>query len=160
MLSANYANLKNMNSKTVAAKQPAVAIEKKVVKRVGQKVKGVKIMSEEVYTATLNEIDNLMKKGEKNLLDSELKRLRILSEAVEVYEDTQHPLPVPASLPEMIRMRMHQMRISQNYAANLLGVSDAKFSLIINGKQKPDIYFVKAIHDKMNIDANLILKAI
>lgn len=50
--------------------------------------------------------------------------------------------------------------MTQSYAAKLLGVSDAKFSLIMNGKQKPDIYFIKAVYDKLKIDGNLILKAI
>lgn len=27
----------------------------------------------------------------------------------------------------------------------------------MNGRQRPDIYFIKAIHDKLKIDANLIL---
>jgi len=57
-------------------------------------------------------------------------------------------------------MKLLQLRINQQFAAELLGVSNAKFSLIMNGKQKPDIYFIKAIHDKLHLDANMILKAI
>ena len=60
----------------------------------------------------------------------------------------------------MIRMRMYQMRLTQGFAARLLGVSNAKFSLIMNGKQKPDIYFIKAIHVKLKVDANRILQAL
>ena len=70
------------------------------------------------------------------------------------------PLPVPSSLPEMIRMKMFQLQLNQQFAARLLGISEAKFSLIMNGKQKPDIYFIKAIHDKLKVDANLILQAV
>ena len=118
------------------------------------------IKSKEAYELTLKEIDTLMKKGEDNLHVAELKRLNLLAKAVEIYEDTTDPLPIPTTLPDMIRMKMFQMRLSQSFAAKLLGVSDAKLSMIMNGKQKPDIYFVKAIHEKLNVDASHILQAI
>lgn len=122
--------------------------------------KTFRIGSEEAYELTMREIDILMRKGEENLSDTEKKRLVELADAAERYEDTTHPLPLPASLPDIIRMKMMQLRIRQNYAAKLLGVSDAKFSMIMNGNQKPDIYFIKAVHDKLKVDANLLLKAI
>src|SRR5260221_1776123 len=119
-----------------------------------------KIQSREVYELTMKEIDALMKKGEENLNEKELVRLRILAEAAENYEDTYEPLPVPSSLPDMIRMKMFQLRLKQHYTAKLLGVSEAKLSLIMSGKQKPDIYFIKALHEKLNLDANQILQAV
>jgi HTH-type transcriptional regulator/antitoxin HigA len=119
-----------------------------------------KIQSKEVYELTMKEIDALMKKGEDNLSKKELERLRILSEAAEDYEDIHDPLPIPSSLPDMIRMKMFQLKLKQHYTAKLLGVSEAKLSLIMSGKQKPDIYFVKALHDKLNLDAKLILQAV
>lgn len=118
------------------------------------------IKSKEAYDLTMKEIDDLMKRGESNLSFIELKRLRILAEAAEQYEDTTDPLPLPGKLPDMIRMRMFQMRISQGFTARLLGVSDTKFSLIMNGKQKPDIYFIKAIYLKLKVDGNKILDAL
>ena len=122
--------------------------------------KKTKIKNKEVYEVVMKEIDSLMKKGEDHLSQSELNRLQTLAEAAEVYEDTHEPLPVPSSLPEMIRMKMFQLQLNQHFAARLLGISEAKFSLIMNGKQKPDIYFIKAIHDKLKMDANLILGAV
>ncbi|WP_255154116.1 hypothetical protein [Ferruginibacter sp. HRS2-29] len=119
-----------------------------------------RIGSEEAYELTMQEIDTLMRKGEAKLNVNEKNRLAALADAAERYEDTNHPLPLPASLPDIIRLKLLQLSIRQNYAAQLLGVSDAKFSLIMNGKQKPDIFFVKAVHDKLKVDGNLILKAI
>jgi HTH-type transcriptional regulator / antitoxin HigA len=118
------------------------------------------IRSKEAYDITMKEIDVLMKKGEDKLTEKELERLRVLADAAEAYENKHDPLPLPESLPEMIRMRMYQMQLTQSFVAKLLGVSDAKFSLIMNGKQKPDIYFIKAIHEKLKMDANLILQAL
>jgi HTH-type transcriptional regulator/antitoxin HigA len=119
-----------------------------------------RILNKEVYELTMKEIDALMKKGEESLSPKELERLRILSEAAENYEDTHDPLPIPSSLPDMIRMKMFQLRLKQQYTARLLGVSEAKLSLIMSGKQKPDIYFIKALYEKLNLDANQILQAV
>jgi len=119
-----------------------------------------RIQTKEVYEVTMKEIDTLMKKGEENLSQKEMERLRILSEAAENYEDTHEPLPVPSSLADMIRMKMFQLKLKQHYTARLLGVSEAKLSLIMSGKQKPDIYFIKALHEKLNLDANQILQAV
>ena len=124
------------------------------------KPRKVRIHNKEVYKLTMKEIDALMKKGEDNLSQKELERLRILAGAAENYEDTHEPLPIPSSLPDMIRMKMFQLRLKQHYTARLLGVSEAKLSLIMSGKQKPDIYFVKALHEKLNLDANQILQAV
>jgi len=134
-----------------AGKKQSILTEKKTKK---------KIKSKEVYDLTMVEIDLLMKKGEENLTVKEMDRLRNLSEAAENYEDANDPLPLPNNLPEMIRMRMFQLHLNQSYIAKLLGVSDAKFSMIMSGKQKPDIYFIKAIHNKLKVDANLILSAL
>ena len=128
-------------------------------RRSEKKIK-TKIQNKEVYELTMKEIDALIKKGEDNLSQKELERLRVLAEAAENYEDTHEPLPVPSSLPDMIRMKMFQLRLKQHYTARLLGVSEAKLSLILSGKQKPDIYFVKALHEKLNLDANQILEAV
>ena len=70
-----------------------------------------KIRNKEVYELTMKEIDALMKQGEENLSQKELERLRILAEAAENYEDTHEPLPIPSSLPDMIRMKMFQLRL-------------------------------------------------
>jgi HTH-type transcriptional regulator / antitoxin HigA len=44
--------------------------------------------------------------------------------------------------------------------SKITGCKRSKLSLIMSGKQKPDIYFVKALHGKLNLDANQILKAV
>jgi HTH-type transcriptional regulator / antitoxin HigA len=132
--------------------------------KVQQPAKGkrklVKIQSKAAYELTMKEIDVLMKKGEANLSAMEIKKLKALATAAEAYEDTFQPVPVPESLPDIVRYKLLQLHINQGYAAQLLGVSHAKFSLIMNGKQKPDIYFIKAVHDKLEVDANVLLKAI
>lgn len=146
-------------------KTTGVAKQSKTKQKNNSKTSKVRIIkkqikSKEAYNLTMREIDSLMKHGEKNLSQKELQRLRSLAEAAERYEDAHDPLPLPESLPELIRMRMFQMQLNQSFVAKLLGVSDAKFSLIMSGKQKPDVIFIKAIHNKLQVDANLILQAL
>lgn len=136
----------------------ATGVKKQIRKQNRQTTKTIK--SKEAYDLVMQEINILMKKGEDNLSEKQLARLRNLAVAAEQYEDSSDPLPLPESLPEIIRMRIIQLRINQAFAAELLGVSDAKFSLILSGKQKPDIHFLKAVHSKLQVDANSILQAI
>ena len=147
----------NMATKKRPVKPKAQTVQPDTKSKTGKKIK---IQNKEVYELTMKEIELLMSKGEATISNQEQARLRSLAEAAEEYEDTYEPLPAPSSLSDMIRMKMLQLKLKQHYTAKLLGVSEAKLSLIMNGKQKPDIYFVKALHEKLNLDANDILKAI
>jgi HTH-type transcriptional regulator/antitoxin HigA len=147
------------NRSRVKSKAIAIAKPTEEANRITKPVK-IKIQTKEAYELTMKTIDTLMKRGEQNLSANELKTLSSLAAAAELYEDTFEPLPLPASLPDMIRIRLAQLQINQNFAAKLLGVSDSKFSLIMNGKQKPDIYFIKSIHIKLHVDANQLLGVI
>ena len=117
-----------------------------------------RITSEPIYRATLAEIDKLMKLGEENLTALQVKRLRTLATAAEAYEDSTDPLP--SHLPSLLKNKLTEMGLSQTYAATLLGVSDTKFSQIMNGKQKPDVYFLKAVHEKLHVDGNELLETV
>ncbi len=55
---------------------------------------------------------------------------------------------------------MYEMKLKQHELAKKLGVSNAKLSLVLNGKQKPDLLFIKAVHTKLNVDADFILQHI
>ena len=57
-------------------------------------------------------------------------------------------------------MKMYEMRLKQKELAKKLNVSDAKLSLIMNGKQKPDINFLKAVHLQLNISGDYLLKVV
>lgn len=120
----------------------------------------LQIKTQEAYDLTMAEIDALMKKGEANLSEKELSRLSKLANAAQLYEFQHEPLPMPSKFEDIVRMKIYKLHMTQSYAAKLLGVSDAKFSLIMNGKQKPDIYFIKAVYHKLKIDGNTILQAI
>lgn len=119
-----------------------------------------KIMSKEAYQLTMTEIEKLMKQGEKNLSSADIKRLRDLSKAAEAYEDRHEQLPVSASLKDILSVKFSQMGINQSYAAKLLGVSEAKLSQILNGRQKPDVKLLKAIHVQLKVDGNILMEIV
>ena len=52
---------------------------------------------------------------------------------------------------------MYEMKLKQKQMAKILHISDAKLSLVISGKQKPDVELLKRVHTELNVDAHLLL---
>jgi len=57
----------------------------------------------------------------------------------------------------IVTIKMQEMGITQVKLAGMLNMDTAKLSQILNGKRKPDVPFLKAVHDKLNVDGNLLL---
>ena len=51
-------------------------------------------------------------------------------------------------------------KFEQVELAKLLGISNTKLSLILSGKQKADLQFIKSIHKELKINAEFILQSI
>jgi len=117
-----------------------------------------KITSDASYDEVMVKIDSLMAKGSDKISKEELSEIRSLAQSAQSYEQSKYVIDAPTSLTGMIEMRMFEMKLKQNELAKKLNVSDAKLSLIMNGKQKPGIDFLKAIHAELNIDAEFILE--
>lgn len=122
--------------------------------------KKIKVSSEAEYSTLMKQIDILMKKGENNLSSVELKRLRVMSEVAEAWEDTKFTfsVPRPKTLADMIFLKMYELKINQVALAKLLDIDTPKLSQILKGRRKPDIIFLKAIHKKLKIDAEFLLE--
>jgi HTH-type transcriptional regulator/antitoxin HigA len=120
----------------------------------------MKITSEKEYEKIMGEILDLMNKGEGNLEITDKERLLTLSMAAQAYEHNLYTISAPTTLEGMVELRMYEMKLKQKDLAKTLGMSDAKLSLILSGKQKPDIPFIKAVHTKLNIPADFILQHI
>ncbi|MFI5137367.1 MAG: helix-turn-helix domain-containing protein [Sphingobacteriales bacterium] len=115
------------------------------------------INNESDYNAVMAKIDYLMAKGSQNVSKDELADIRTLALAAQKYEQQKYVIAAPSTLTGMIEMRMYEMRLKQRDLAKKLKVSDAKLSLIMNGKQKPDVDFLKAVHAELHVDAEFIL---
>ena len=132
----------------------------KNVKSVGTKRIIAPIASENDYNAVMSKIDKLMAKGSKNVSKSELAEIRSLALKAQAYEKKNFIVEPPTTFAGIIEMKMYDMKLRQTQLAKKLHVSDAKLSLIMSGKQKPDISFLKAVHKELKIDANLLLEAV
>lgn len=106
----------------------------------------------------MKEIDTLMKKGEKNLSDKELKSLQSLALAAQMYEKSIYTIPAPQTLEGLIELKMYERKLKQKELAKLLGIGEPKLSQIMSRKRKPDVPFLKAAHKLLGIDGNLLLE--
>ena len=57
-------------------------------------------------------------------------------------------------------MKMYEMKLKQKDLARKLKVSDTKLSLVMSGKQKPDVNFLKAVNQQLNVNGDFLLKVI
>jgi HTH-type transcriptional regulator / antitoxin HigA len=119
-----------------------------------------KITSQAGYSSMMKEIDTLMKKGEDNLSSVELKKLRGMAEAAEAWEDASFTvsIPRPKTITEMIELKMFEMKINQVRLAEIIEIDTPKLSQILNGRRKPDVAFLKAVHKKLKIDPAFLLE--
>lgn len=117
-----------------------------------------KISTQTDYDQVMSKIDNLMAKGSDNVSKNELAEIRSMALAAQAYEQTKYTIEAPTTLIGMVEMRMFEMKLKQKELAEKLKVSDTKLSLIMNGKQKPGVDFLKAVYSELNIDANFILE--
>ncbi|MCD8538914.1 MAG: helix-turn-helix domain-containing protein [Leadbetterella sp.] len=106
----------------------------------------------------MSEILALMNKGEVNLTDQEVNRLRTLALEAQAYEKSIYAIPAPSTLEGMIELKMYEMKLRQKDLAKTLKVSDTKLSMILSGKQKPDVPFLKALYRDLDIPADFILE--
>lgn len=90
-----------------------------------------------------------------NDLSSELD---FLSEEIADYEDENYPFKAD-TLKEMIELRMFQRKLKQKDVAQILGTTPSRISEILNGKRNLTIELARGLHQKLNIDAELILSA-
>ena len=116
------------------------------------------IKSEAAYRAALKRIDELLPlvnddtpTDDKNYLE-----LDMISDMVEEYEDIHYPIGKP-SLVDIIKLRLYEMGINQSKLAEMLGLSNARVSEIMNGKCEPTLKIGREISKQLNIDPAIVL---
>lgn len=99
-----------------------------------------------------------MNKDEAKLTEQETDRLRTLALGAQEYEKSIYQIPAPSTLEGMIELRMYEMKLRQKDLAKTLNISDTKLSMILSGKQRPDVPFLKALYRNLGIPADFILE--
>ena len=105
-------------------------------------------------------IEHLLTKNSSGPSETEKNELRRLAIAVQEYEQKKYIIDPPSTLEDIIEMKMFELKLKQKELAKKLNISDTKLSMIMSGKQKPDVPFLKAIHQKLNISGDLLLKVV
>ncbi|MCR4809828.1 MAG: helix-turn-helix domain-containing protein [Prevotella sp.] len=116
------------------------------------------IKNEAAYRAALKRIDELLPlvnddtpTDDKNYLE-----LDMISDMVEEYEDIHYPIGKP-SLIDVIKLRLYEMGLTQAKLAEMLGLSNARVSEILNGKSEPSLKIGRELSRKLNIDPAIVL---
>lgn len=117
-----------------------------------------KIKHDADYNAVMAKIDSLMAKGSENISKKELTEIKNLAIAIQAYEQEKYTIDLPTTIAGMIEMKMYEFKLKQKDLAKQLNISTAKLSLIMNGKQKPDVAFLKSVHTQLKIDASFLLE--
>lgn len=124
------------------------------------------IKSEAEYRALMQKIEAMLQSATRNggfaaMPEHERRTLQQLSLAAESWEDSQQMMPIqhPKTLAEMIVFKMYERKLKQKDLAQLLGISPARLSEILNGKRKVNLTLARQLHERLDIDAAFILKA-
>tara|TARA_E500000318_G_C3542404_1_gene205199 strand:+ start:876 stop:1238 length:363 start_codon:yes stop_codon:yes gene_type:complete len=87
----------------------------------------------------------------------EMVELLKISDIIEQYEEIHFPIGLP-TLQEMIELRMFEMGLKRKDLATLLNTSASRISDYLNGKREITLNVAKALHQKLNIDSDIILQ--
>ncbi|WP_158976938.1 type II toxin-antitoxin system HigA family antitoxin [Cellulophaga sp. L1A9] len=80
-----------------------------------------------------------------------------ITDIIEQYEEIHFPIGLP-TLHEMIELRMFEMGLKRKDLAALLDTSASRISDYLNGKREITLNVAKALHQKLNIDSDIILQ--
>jgi len=121
-------------------------------------LKMTKIKTEKQYEKSLERVEELLKVvgNETSESDKNFIELDLLSDLVAEYEEEYHPVKKP-SLPDIIRLRMAELGISQKMLAEKLKVSPSRISEYLNGKSEPTLKVARRLRTELGIDADIIL---
>ena len=116
------------------------------------------IKNETQYKKAVSRVEELLLVvgNETSVEDQGFVELELLSDLVAEYEERYYPVHKP-SLQAVIRLRMAEMGISQKGLAELLEVSPSRVSEFLNGKGDPTFKVARLLHQKLNIDPEIIL---
>ena len=115
-------------------------------------------ITKEEYEFALARIEELLPMVDDNtpVDDPNYLELDMISDMVEEYEDIHYPIGKP-TLIDIIKLRLYEMGITQSKLAEMLGLSNARVSEILNGKSEPSLKIGRELSRQLNIDPEIVL---
>jgi HTH-type transcriptional regulator/antitoxin HigA len=102
----------------------------------------------------MEQIDALMMKDD--LSDDETRHLEVIAILVEKFENEHFPVELPTPI-EAIEFRIDQLGINRSELANKIDYPKSRVSEVLNGKRKPSLDMMRALHEKLGIPADVLL---
>lgn len=112
------------------------------------------------YYTALSKIESFIAKGFDKLTQQETKELELLSMAVEHFETEKYPMPLTASITDVLQNVMYEKKINKSQLSAFLEIPNSTLSSILNGKKKINLSIAKKLHSKLHIDGNLLLETV
>ena len=116
------------------------------------------LVAEEKMNSLLKTVTK--KGGFEFLTAQETADLEEYTQLVKEYEDVNFIIETPQTVQELIAFKMFEKKLKQKEIAKLLHTTDTKLSEIMHHKRKPNIAFLKSLHEILGIDGNLLLKIV
>lgn len=95
----------------------------------------------------------------KYLLKKKRQHLKIYTNS-SCYEAVHYTIPLPETLQGLIALKMYENKLKQKELAPKLNITDTKLSEIMHHKRKPNLIFLKALHEVFHIDGNFLLRLV
>lgn len=80
-----------------------------------------------------------------------------VSATIKQYEEIHFPIGLP-KLIEVIKLHMFELDLKQKDLASLLEQPTSRVSEFLSGKKELTLKFARALHQKLNIDSDIILQ--
>lgn len=115
------------------------------------------------FAAAESKMNELLAKATKKggfdkLSANEKSALDKVTRVIKAFEDAHFTIPMPQTVQELIELKMYERKLKQKELAKLLNTTDTKLSEIMHNKRKPSLSFIKAMHEVLGIDGNLLLR--
>ena len=111
------------------------------------------IKTEEEYQYALAYLDSLMDAAPGSAEEQELELFSVL---IEKYEDEHYSIGLPDPV-EAIKFRMEQQGLTRKDLISYIG-SQSKVSEVLNGKRSLSLSMIRALHDGLDIPAEVLLQ--
>jgi HTH-type transcriptional regulator/antitoxin HigA len=125
------------------------------------------ITTKQEYTAAMQRSEALIAKatdvgGFQNLPQEEVAEFGNIAASAGKYETEVLKLypfkHESANIISQLEVEMFRRRMKQREMAEFLGISNSRFSEILNGKSKINIQIAKTLHTRLGIDGNVLLE--